>query len=59
MSNEKDQFTSYREARQKTRELRSLALLFRVMNREDVAVEIEDAVESLDRHGGRHSSKPS
>lgn len=51
MPNEKDQFTSYREARQKGRELRNLAVLYRVMNREEVAADLEQAVESLERQG--------
>lgn len=49
MSNEKDEFTTFREARQKTNELRNLVRLYRFMKKTEVADLIERVLNAIDR----------
>lgn len=57
MSNDKDQFTAYREARQKTNELRNLAIVYRLVDRTRVADEIERVVDAIDLDKANRSSR--
>lgn len=55
MSYEKDQFTTFREARQKTTELRELAAIYRRLNRTQIAEAIESCLENEPKGSSRSS----